>query len=279
VSQDPVVTLRDDPGQTGPVEEVLQGGVANAGRVTRDGDHVLRPSNANSLSIHRFLSALRSTGFDGASAPVGIEPDGRERLVFIEGEVALPPYPRWAQSDDALRSIVVLLKAFHRASTSVTPDEWTWSSEMADVAGGPIICHNDICLENVVFRDDVAVGLIDFDFAAPGRPVYDVAQFARMCVPVDDDEDAERFGWEPSDTPARLRLVADCYGLHRAERHEVVEILAHSMAHGGDFVRRRVEAGDANFTAMWKELGGMERYDRRRRWWEAHRPHFADAME
>ena len=30
--------------------------------------------------------------------------------------------------------------------------------------GGPIVCHNDVCLENVVFRDGEAVGLLDFDF-------------------------------------------------------------------------------------------------------------------
>jgi thiamine kinase-like enzyme len=50
-----------------------------------------------------------------------------------------------------------------------------------------VICHNDVCLENVVFRGGLAVALLDFDFAAPGRPTFDSAAFARMCVPVDDD--------------------------------------------------------------------------------------------
>jgi hypothetical protein len=85
-------------------EEVLFGGVANAGGVTRDGRHVLRPSNSHSRSIHLFLSSLRDVGFEGASAPVGIEADNRERLWFIEGEVPLPPYPPWAQRDEALAS-------------------------------------------------------------------------------------------------------------------------------------------------------------------------------
>jgi Ser/Thr protein kinase RdoA (MazF antagonist) len=31
-----------------------------------------------------------------------------------------------------------------------------------------------------VFHEGTAVGLLDFDFAAPGRPVYDLAAFARM---------------------------------------------------------------------------------------------------
>ena len=87
---------------------------------------------------------------------------------------------------------------------------------MADPGGGTLVCHNDVCLENVVFRDGEAIGLLDFDFAAPGRPTYDLAAFARMCVPVDDDLSAGRLGWGPVDRPARLRLVADTYGLDRS---------------------------------------------------------------
>ena len=259
-------------------EELLAGGVANAGGVTRIGGHVLRPSNPHSGSIHRFLASLRDVGFEGASLPIGFEDDGRERLVFIEGTVPLPPYPAWAQLDSALASIAMLMRRFHEASRSFDPAGSTWSHEMADPASGPIICHNDVCPENVVFRDGAAVGLLDFDFAATGRPVYDLAQFARMCVPVDDDTNAARLGWEPADRPARLRLVADTYGLDRAGRTELLEVLAASIVRGGEFVRRRVEAGDPNFIAMWNDMGGTERYDRRRRWWVEHEQQFIQAL-
>lgn len=77
--------------QTGRVEEqILAGGVANAGRVTRVGEQVLRPANPHSRSIHRFLAWLRSAGLEGASVPVRIDPDGREGLVFIEGMWRFP---------------------------------------------------------------------------------------------------------------------------------------------------------------------------------------------
>jgi hypothetical protein len=68
-------------------EEQLDGGIANAGQVVRVGPHVLRPSSPHSGSIHAFLQAVRHAGFDGAPAPAGIDEDGRERLVFIEGDV------------------------------------------------------------------------------------------------------------------------------------------------------------------------------------------------
>jgi Phosphotransferase enzyme family len=260
-------------------EEQLPGGVANAGAVTRLGDVVLRPSNPHSREVHRFLSALRDAGFGGASMPVGIDADGRERLVFIEGDVPLPPYPAWAQHDAALASVAVLMRRFHDASRSFDPAGVTWNDELVDPAGGPIVCHNDVCLENVVFRDGAALGLIDFDFAAPGRAVYDLAQMARMCVPIDDDLDSSRLGWQPADRPARLRIVADAYGLDRASRHDLLVILSESMARGGQFVRRRVAAGDPNFTKMWNEMGGTERFDRRRAWWVEHREHFQRALE
>ena len=262
------------------VDEVqLAGGVANAGAVTRIGGHVLRPANSHSESIHHFLRALRAAGFDGASMPVGIDPDGRERLVFIEGDVAVPPFPTWVQTGDSLASVATLMRRFHDASRRIDLDEnSTWSMEMADPLGGSIVCHNDVCWENVVFRDGEAVGLLDWDFAAPGRPLYDLASFARMCVPVDDDLSAVRLGFAAADRPARLRLVADSYGLSPDDRRELVLVLAEMIAKGGEFVRRRVEAGDANFIAMWNEFGGMERFDRRRQWWHEHQGHFASAM-
>jgi len=257
---------------------VLQGGIANAGAVTRLGDHVFRPSNPNSATIHRFLAHLDAVGFDGASVPVGIDADGRERLRFVEGDVPLVPYPDWSQSDAALASVVRLMKRFHEASASyeMRPDD-TWSDEMADSARGPIVCHNDVCLENVVFRDGEAVALLDFDFAAPGRPIYDLACFARMCVPIADELRA-RFGWKEADLPPRLRLVADTYGLDAPQRSEMLEMLSGAIERGGEFLGRRVRAGDPNFTKLWNDIGGMANFDRRRAWWADAQHDFVDAM-
>jgi hypothetical protein len=259
-------------------EEVLHGGVANAGAVVRIGDHVLRPSNPHSESIHRYLGALRRAGFTGASQPVGIDPDGRERLWFVSGDVATPPYPSWVQGDSALGSIARLLRRLHDASVGLDLGTTTWSDEMADPVGGDVMCHNDVCLENVVFRDGEAVALLDFDFAAPGRREFDLAAFARMCVPIDDDINASRLGWATIDRPARLRLVCDEYGLDHVGRNTLIDCLSTSIAQGGEFVRRRVEAGEAPFIEMWESMGGQERFDRRRRWWHVHRDQFGDAL-
>ncbi|MEO6989716.1 MAG: phosphotransferase [Aquihabitans sp.] len=259
-------------------EVVLHGGVANAGAVVRRGPHVLRPANEHSRSILWFLSQLEGVGFDGAPSPVALDPDGRERLLFVPGDVAIPPFPAWAQSDQALQSVTRLIRELHDASELVDASGLSWSSEMADPEGGPVICHNDVCLENVVFRDGRAVALLDFDFAAPGRRSFDVASFARMCVPIDDDISSARLGWQPADRPRRLRLVCDAYGLDVAGRSEVIGSLSTTISAGGRFVQRHAEAGEPGFVKMWAEMGGMERFDRRRTWWAEARPEFEAAL-
>src|SRR5438128_2734409 len=95
--------------------EVLRGGVANAGAVVRVGDDVLRPAPSNSATIHRFLRHVGRSGVAIAPEPKSLD-DGRERLGFITGDVPIPPYPEWAQSDDVLASIARLIRALHLAS-------------------------------------------------------------------------------------------------------------------------------------------------------------------
>lgn len=256
---------------------LLSGGVGNAGAVYREGDVVARPANSRSAQIHDFLRRLRAVGFDAAPEPLGLTAD-EERLRFVDGDAPIPPYPQWAQRDELLVSLAELMRRFHAASARTGVKLDGWSNELADPHGGTIVCHNDVCWENVVVRDGTAIALLDFDCAAPGRGVYDLACMARMCVPIDDDVSARRNGWIDPDRPSRLRLVADSYGLDASGRRELLACLDHAMSTGGDFVRRHAEAGHPGFVAMWTEMGGMVRYDRRRQWFEQCRDLFVDEL-
>src|SRR5262245_23941694 len=123
------------------VEEPLEGGIANAGRVVRNGGHVLRPSGPHSGAIHAFLRAVRQAGFSGAPLPVGIDGDGHERLELVDGDVPVPPYPAWSQSDAALASIARLLRGLHDAGRRLDPRGFAWNDGLADPVGGTVVCH------------------------------------------------------------------------------------------------------------------------------------------
>jgi Ser/Thr protein kinase RdoA (MazF antagonist) len=209
---------------------------------------------------------------------VGIDEDGRERLVFIDGEVPVSPYPDWSQTDTALASVARLLRGLHDAGRGFDPAGLSWDDRLADPAGGTLVCHNDVSPENVVFRDGIAVALLDFEFAAPGRPVYDVAHLARLWVPIENEFDQARLGWRPADRMARLRLVADAYGLDQDERAELLPAMDLAIDRVAAAIRRSVADGDPNAVAMWNRTGGGERYDRRRRWWIDHHEEFAAAL-
>jgi thiamine kinase-like enzyme len=207
-----------------------------------------------------------------------MDEDGRERLEFVDGDVPAPPYPEWSQSDTALASVARLLRGLHDAARGFDPRGLSWDERLADPAGGMLVCHNDVEPSNVVFRDGIAVALIDFEFAAPGRPVYDLAQLARLCVPIDDDFDQARLGWQPADRPARVRIVTDAYGLDRKGRAELLSEIDVAIDRIEAAVRRGVDAGDEKVIAWVNRTGGIEKYERRRRWWTDHHDRFAAAL-
>ena len=259
-------------------EVPLFGGIANAGAVVRAGGHVLRPGSSHSASIHAWLRAVRGEGFGGVPLPIGIDDDGRERLEFIDGDVPTSPYPAWSQSDAALASIAELLRGLHDASRVFDPRGLTWNDALADPVGGTIVGHNDVEPSNVVFRCGRAIAFIDFEFAAPGRPIYDLAQLARVCVPIESDFDQARIGWHPADRPKRLRLVADAYGLDRDGRLELLDAMGDAIDRIEVAARRGVDGADQKAPETLAATGGIEKYDRRRIWWMRHHGEFAAAL-
>ncbi|MET8167379.1 phosphotransferase [Streptomyces sp. NPDC005329] len=259
--------------------EALVGGMVNAGAVVRRGTLVERPAPRTARALHLYLLALKEHGFDAAPTPVGLTADGRERLTFIPGDVALPPFPRWAMAQTALRSVGSLLRRLHEASGTIPVDtDVEWPRDLADPEGGTVLCHNDVCLENVVFRDGRAAGLIDFDLAAPGRPLWDVAMTARYWVPMLDPESATALYPAGLDAPTRLRILADGYGLSRQDRAELPDIIEQATASCRAFVTNRVAGGDPVYIQALAERGGWQRWDRMQEWLVTHHERFTTVL-
>ena len=100
----------------GRIDIELFGGTANLGRVVRRGETVRRPVRANSEAVHALLGHLEEVGFDGAPRFLGVDGRGREVLSYIPGEPVTPPFPAWALTDEALRSVARLLRRYHEAA-------------------------------------------------------------------------------------------------------------------------------------------------------------------
>ena len=249
--------------------------MGNQGQVVRIGDAVRRPRGAHAEAIAALLTHLERVGFP-APVRVAVE-DDTELFRWIDGAVPVPPYPAWSLSEEALASVGRLVRRYHDAVASfVPPPDGAWSTELRDPHGGPIICHGDVCPENVVFQGTEAVALLDFDFAAPGRAVWDLASTARLWVPMRPPIDGdERDGL---DRMGRLRALADAYGLRRGDAEAFVDAVIEGRRVGTDFVSARVRAGQAPFIEMFEAQGGAEGQAMRIAWLEQRRDEMLEAI-
>jgi Ser/Thr protein kinase RdoA (MazF antagonist) len=142
-------------------ETPLEGGWLTSG-VVRVGDTVRRPPSANGAFVHRLLEQLEQVGFDASPRFLGVDGQGREILTFIDGDV--PSDCRSAiWTDEQLSAVARLLRRLHDATASTTL-----------TSGAEVVCHNDFGPWNLVWREGIPVGIIDFDNAAPGRRLDDL---------------------------------------------------------------------------------------------------------
>lgn len=204
----------------------LTGGQITGG-VVRVGDTVRRPRSEASGFVKELLGLLQEKGFEGAPAYLGIDAKGRDCLSHLDGVVE----PKWrCWPDEAVVAFGKLLRAFHDATRGTA------------LAGeGKVVCHHDAGPHNVVFRDGVPVALIDFDMAAPGNAMEDLAYAA--------------WAWCVSSNPARppvetqaaqVMLLAEAYGLETERRMNLVEAMVERMGTNVFFWEKRREMPEAD---------------------------------
>ena len=253
-----------------PVEEVLAGGLGNEGRVVRFGETVRRPVGPWTPAVHELLRHLEQVGFDGAPRLLGI--DGNiEVLQFMPGAVAVPPFPAWSASDALLVSVAELQRRYHDAVADFRPSEravWGHGPPPGEFSG-TLVCHNDLCLENVVVSDGRAVAFVDFDFARPVHRVWDIAIALRHWAPMWDPSDRDEHH-ASLDAMVRSRLFFDTHGLAAKERERTIDALLVFSDGALDFVRAQAAAGHTGHAAQWD--AGYEGKNRRSHdWVTAHR--------
>jgi len=234
------------------LEELLPGGHDPTRPVVRIGDTVRRPMSASSLAVRSLLQFLEQIPFDGSPRYLGNDEHGREVLSFIDGQVPLPPYPDWAMSDEALISVGQLLSRFHQATASFDAGIVKWALDRADPEGGPVICHNDPFPVNFVFRGGRAVALIDFDTAAPGRALWDLALAIQIWAPLH----APQVRWyypQRLDGIARAGILARAYGINPEEAPDLVEVIFAAREHILTKIHAEIAEGSPLWTGSWRD--------------------------
>ena len=259
---------------TGSEEVELAGGVGNGGAVVRIGDTVRRPATRHSAISRAVTRHLEQVGFDRAQRHLGTDEQGRDVFTYVEGEVPLPPFAPWVRTAGVLADVARLLRDFHAAMTGFDPGALA-SAELADPLdgtplGGNSFCHNDVCPENVVFRDGSPVALLDFDYAAPGRALWDVARTVRMWAPA--GVPGSGSAWPADiDVLSRIGIFTSGYGLGEEHGPAFADALIEATTQGQRWVRRKVDAGEPGFVRMWAERGLAASFATDLRWLTAHR--------
>nr|WP_282446174.1 aminoglycoside phosphotransferase family protein [Paenibacillus silvae] len=175
----------------------------NVNEVVRVGETVRRSAKPNEYA-NELLLFLEKQGFHQAPRYLGMDEKGREMLSYLEGDVPGDDYPEidaYMWSDEALIAAAQLLRTYHDATASFTTraqpgnrfpgmqvlrkgleveNTWLVESELEL----EVVCHNDFAPYNLVFRNGLPQGVIDFDMAAPGPRLWDIAYTLYTCVPL-----------------------------------------------------------------------------------------------
>lgn len=237
-------------------EEILAGGVANPGAVVRVGATVRRPRKPQTGSVHQFLHYLVAHGLDDVvPTPLGFDEHGREVLTFLDGRIALPPHTAWSAGDELLVSVAELQRRLHDIARDYQPpDDAVWDDAIGQgyfPAGidGSVVCHNDLCVENVVLRDGRAAAVIDFDYARPVDPLFDIAVAVRHWAPMRSPQDLHVLGIDV-DVLRRFRAFLDVQEVEVSQRERVVEITGRFLDRAFENVQRLASEGHQGFAAM-----------------------------
>jgi Phosphotransferase enzyme family len=177
-----------------------------AGDVSPRRDGSLPPDALTSRhTVHALLRHLRERGIDWVPEPLGFDKLGREVLSFLPGEVPAYPMPDWVWTETALIDAASKLREIHDASVDFSHAE-PWRGSIHEPQ--EVICHTDFAPHNLAFEHGRVTGVIEWDYAAPGPRIWDVAYLAYRIVPRN-DRDAPS---SQAERMTRLQLLLDSYG-------------------------------------------------------------------
>lgn len=224
-----------------------------------------------SPAIHELLRHLADVGFPYAPRVLGVDDDGREVLTYLAGESGPAG---WAPVVDeaGLTAMARLLREYHDAVRGFRPDA-TWAARTGAPGDGELVCHGDFGPWNLVWQGSRPVGILDWDYAWPNRPVHDVAYALEYVAPFRDDRECLRWLRHPAppDRRQRIEVFAAAYGLTSTDG--LVDEVIGQQRRVLERARRLAAAGHQP-QLSWQDSGALDEIARRIDWSTEHRKLF-----
>lgn len=222
--------------------EPLRGNVTEG--LERVGDTVRRPAGPWTDAVDALLTHLADTGFAAVPRLLGRDEQGRQVLEYVRGELG---DDRGTYSTAELASIGRMLADLHHAlETFVPPPAASWN-RIIPPDREELVCHNDVAPWNLV-RSARGWVLIDWDAAAPGSRLWDLAYAAQGMAGLRADRPVP-------ESAARLQSFVDGYGLAERDRAELAPMLGRRARAMYDLLREGARLGRHPWARIWTEDG------------------------
>lgn len=194
--------------------------------VAEEAGTVRRPAGHWSASVQSVLEHLHETGFAACPRPLGQDQRGSDIESLVGGQPIRKPWPAALLSETSLAQFADLVRRFHEAVRSyMLPAKTSWRRRPdGGIAPGEIVCHGDLRPANFMHVNGRPTAIVDWEFASPAPPAFDVGFLALHLVPLRDDTWARAAGFGSiPDRARRLSLIADTYGLSATQITEGVD--------------------------------------------------------
>jgi hypothetical protein len=219
--------------------------------------------------IHALLTHLEAVGFRGAPRSFGWDDQGRHLVEWIHGTRADHP----AAPDEALdpRTIGAFMREMHDALASFVPPADVRWFEGIPAPGADLVIHQDIAPSNIVVTPDGRLVAIDWDAAAPGTRLWDIAQAVHAFAPL------SRGGLEPEASAERLARFAEGYRMDELQRAQLLPLLSARSERMYEYLDGMRVTGESPWIELWERgVGAVWKSDAQ--WIREHETHWREAL-
>lgn len=232
--------------------EQLNGGL---NEVVRHGTTVRRPLAPWSPAVHELLRHLETSGFHGSPRFLGIDDQRREILSLVPGATPWPPSAGLTDIQ-LVASAARLLRTYHDTVADWTPPTNTWQTPPVPTGPPEVICHNDTAPWNLIATDGIVTAFVDWDTAAPGPRMWDLAYLAYTLIPLAAPENLGPMGWPAAvrDSRAdRMKALRDGYGCTTVQWVELLATVTVRISAAYDTMRIWAAENRPGWRAQWNQ--------------------------